>query len=119
MKHGVAMHVCHLKVGDVVRPIRGGLLSEPGAPAITMTLADGSRKIIESTRGYRNPPVGGPEDFRDGYDAMVVIQANDNYVDFMRPYCHVGSNGAFTAIGFEHVRMVSRDHGGYWYELLS
>lgn len=118
MKHVQVMHVSALRVGDVVRPIGGG--GEPGPyPRIRYTLADGTEREVSSTAGWRHSPIGGPDDFRQGYDAMTVTRVDDDYVDFIRPYLHLNPDGSLSTVGFEHVDHCNRTHGGHWYELLS
>lgn len=112
-----AVHISQLELGDIVRPARGGLQPKPGAPALAYRLADGSQCVVENTRGWRSAPIGGPDDFRQGYDAMTVVKVTDNYVDFVRPYYHVYPDGTVNA-SLEQVNHASRDHGGLWYELL-
>ena len=80
-------------------------------------LPNEQRRRIESTRGWRNGPIGGPDDFREGYDAMTVVRVTHDTVDMVRPYYHINHDGVARP-GFENVNTVSRDHGGLWYELL-
>ena len=117
MKHGVAMNVCHLKIGDIVRPIRGGY-GNIGQPNIEYTLTDGVTKRKVETLGWGSLGPGNPNDFRDAYDTMTVYKLDDNYVSFLRPYLHLNAAGQITSIGIEYVNNVSRT-SNTWYELLS
>lgn len=117
MKHGVPLNVCHLKVGDIVRPIRGGNVRGT-QPNIQYTLTDGITKRTVQTHGWGCPVLGGPEDFRQGYDAMTVVRLDDDTLTFLRPYFHVDEQGQVTTCGVEFVEHVSRT-GNTWYELLS
>lgn len=121
MYHGVALHASSLKVGDVVRPIGGGLVRLPSAPALFFPedsdLPLEGRRRVTSTAGWRNPPVGGPDDFRQGYDAMTVYSVTPEYVSFARPFVWVDGNGTLGEPRLEYVNNIPRD-GSHWYELL-
>lgn len=117
MYYGVVMHISHLKVGDVVRLIHGELRQrEYVRAAIEYSLADGSKRVVEDTRGYLSPSVGGEGDFRRGYDTATVVEVTDDVTTLQRPHLHVYSDGIVQ--GVETIK-VSRDHYGLWYELLS
>jgi hypothetical protein len=80
-------------------------------------LPEERRRRVPATAGWRNAPVGGPEDFRQGYDTMTVTEVTAEFVTFVRPYYHVYGDGRVQT-GVETVNMVSRLHGGHWYEVL-
>ena len=118
MQYGVVMHVCHLKVGDLVRPLHSACIQN-NQPDIQYTLTDGVTKRTVKLHGWDNGPAGGAGDFRQGYDVMVVYKLTDDYVSFLRPYLHLTSEGVISTFGVERVDNISRTHGGLWYELLS
>jgi|HubBroStandDraft_1064217.scaffolds.fasta_scaffold34755_5 hypothetical protein len=96
MRYGKTVHVSKLLVGDVVRPVRG-----PQFPTVT--------------------PAGGPDDFREGYDAMVVVYQDEEYLTFHRPHIEIYSDEmrvTHVNVSVEIVNMVSRT-GGHWYEVLA
>lgn len=95
MRHGKTLHVSELRLGDVVRLIRG--------PA-PHTMA------------------GDLPDFREGYDAMTVADMDDSFLTFHRPHIEIYGNSHgpnHVTVGVEIVSRVPRDHSGLYYELLS
>ena len=95
MRHGKTVHVSELRVGDVVRSIRGP------APATK---------------------AGDLPDFREGYDAMTAVHMDDNFLTFHRPHIEIyddphGPN--HVAVAVEIVSQVPRNHSGLYYELLA
>lgn len=122
MIYGVVLHASNLKVGDVVRSMHGQCVKDPTFQALFMPDDQDKpiheRRRIANTAGWRNPPVGGPNDFRQGYDVMTVYRVTADHVSFVRPYFHVNNDGTVGACGVEHVDNCGRDAGGWWYELL-
>jgi len=98
MRYGKTVHVSKLHVGDVVRPVRG-----PSFPTASKA--------------------GDADDFREGYDAMVVVFEDDKYLTFHRPHIEVYQDGIpsvnHVTVGVEIVNMVPRDHTGLYYEVLA
>lgn len=89
MQFGKRLNSCEIKVGDVVRIVPG----------------------------YPDPQVGGPEDFRHGYDAMTAVKIHGDFVDFRRPYLHVDDDGSLSCLGFEEVSNVPRRANRFYEKL--
>jgi len=96
MKNKGTVHASNLKVGDIVRAMKG-----------TCTGIDFSG----------SPILYGPEDFRQGYDVMTVYKRTETSVSFIRPYIHLNPDGTISTIGIERVDNI-QFHSGHWYELL-
>lgn len=100
MIHGDKVHIGELRVGDVVRLLNG---PNPQGGGV----------------------VGGPSDFREGYDVATVTEVTDKMVTFERPYLYIGQrNDPPGAVRHKLRRSgvekweVHRDHGGLYYEKL-
>jgi hypothetical protein len=73
-------------------------------------------QIVRCIRGYPSV-VGGEDDFRQSYDCMTVYNMTAETVDFIRPYLHLDKDGRLSAMGFERVDGVSK-RPAFRYELL-
>jgi len=118
MHYGKAVWVGHLKVGDVVRAVRYTTMDrKAGIPPLELFLMDGTKKVIEQSRGKVPPEVGGKEDFRQGYDIYTVTHINDELVTMVRPYVLLNPDGTIETLGIE-TQNFQRQSYYYWWELL-
>lgn len=114
MRYGKTLHVSQLRLGDVVRAVRG---SQPLHP-----LATGFDANCYKCREGINK-AGSADDFREGYDVMTVTDIDEDFISFQRPHIHIWEKGErrvrTVEVGVEFVERIPRTHGGLFYELLS
>jgi hypothetical protein len=96
MKANKIVRGFEVRVGDVIRPIHG------------QTMVNERTSVCE---------LYGPDDFRQGYDAMTVTAVRNDNFDCIRPYHHTyGTLSSAPGSDWELVPLIRRD--GFAYELL-
>jgi len=113
MKFGERKHISELKIGDRVR-----LLSGMGVDLVKVEYLKEVSKCYYS--GSKAPVVGGPDDFRQGYDIVTVVDVKDNEIRFQRPHIEIynGQKSPCNVTVSVETFTAYRDHGGLWYESL-